>query len=105
MRACGACGQPVPIRWRNERGAPLHVLWHTAGPVVECRDRRRSGAFYVVTRHQACTDCGKTLRHHLRAMWFTPGKSVFELLFGGAPMLVDALDDRGPTCVQECQAA
>ncbi len=105
VRACGACGQAVPIRWRNELGAVQHVIWHTAGPVIECLGRRPNRARYVVSRRQSCTDCGRVLRQHLHAQWFTPGRSVFELVNGKAPLLVAELADRGPNCIVECQAA
>lgn len=101
MRACAACGQPVPIRWRNTGPPPQRI--HLAGPVLTDRaryhpDGRPWGA--VVDRTQHCDLCGTVLVHGLWAMFFEPGTAVLE---HGAPdhvpVLREATDrDHAPSC-------
>lgn len=84
MRTCAACGQPVPIRWRNDPGAPKNPdLEHIAGPIISSVEPRQSCPHYVVDRRQACIRCGKELVHGRWAAFFVPGQLVLEHVNAG----------------------
>lgn len=79
MRACAACGHPLPIRWRNDPHAPRDPnLEHIAGPIVRCVECRRGCPTYVVDRRQACERCGKELARGKWGLFFVPGELVVE---------------------------
>ena len=79
MRACAACGQPVPIRWRNTDGPPRE-LQHTAGAVLTFREPPSQGYPWgrIVDRHQNCSDCATQLVRGPWALLYDPGTPVIE---------------------------
>jgi hypothetical protein len=63
------------VRWRNPPGPTVRVV-HTAGPVINSREYRRSCPGYIVDRRQACTDCGEQLIRGRWALFFDEGDRV-----------------------------
>lgn len=64
-------------RWRNS--APRRPVRHLAGPVIDCREYRRSCPQFIVDRRQACSVCGVELVRGRWAMFFTTGSAVATL--------------------------
>lgn len=63
-------------RWRNEAGAVHVVIVHVAGPVMACREYRRSCPGYIVDRRQTCAECGTQLVRGRWAAFFDVGELV-----------------------------
>lgn len=100
MRACAACGQPVPIRWRNTTGPPRE-LQHFAGPVVILKEPPSQGYPWgkIVDRRQSCVDCTTQLSRGPWALTFEPGCPVVEHGVDRiAPVLIPALRPAVTTC-------
>lgn len=78
MRACGACGQPVPIRWRNT--GPALTVEHIAGPVQLVREDPHPGYPWgrIVDRVQGCAECGVELSRGPWAIGWPVGADVIE---------------------------
>lgn len=100
MRACAACGQPVPIRWRNDLNAPKEPdVEHIAGPIISSVEPRPSCPHYVVDRRQACTRCGKQLVRGRWAAFWVPGQLVLEHVYAGIMhTLIDASQPTPVSC-------
>lgn len=62
-------------RWRNPVG-PIVRQVHIAGPVIDCREYRRSCPGYIVDRRQTCLDCGAELARGRWSWFFTLGQPV-----------------------------
>lgn len=72
-------------RWRNPIGPVVRQV-HVAGPVIDCREYRRSCPGYIVDRRQACLDCGAELAHGRWSWFFYVGQPVAILASrSGAP--------------------
>lgn len=97
MRACAACGQPVPIRYRNPDRLPPTTA-HVAGDVIDGREYRRGcPTGYIVDRRQACSRCGRQLIRGRWALFFEPGACVLEV--GDiAAVLVEGHDPTAGPC-------
>lgn len=65
-------------RWRNNEG-PRRPVLHVAGPVIACREYRRSCPGFIVDRRQACSTCGQELVRGRWAMFFDEGADVAAL--------------------------
>lgn len=100
MPACSECGGAVPIRWRNPGGRPqIPCRLHVAGPVISCREYRRSCPEYIVDRRQCCADCGRQLVRGRWAVFFLEGAEVVEILDARAPAFNYHRDDAAhPRC-------
>jgi len=61
-------------RWRNS-SLPTATV-HLAGPVIDCREYRRSCPGYIVDRRQACTRCGVQLIQGRWALFYPPDSLV-----------------------------
>lgn len=108
-RPCLACeaqalledltGSIWPIhRWRND-GPPAEVE-HVAGPVITCREYRRSCPGYIVDRRQTCLNCGRELARGKWDLFYAPGERVRELYGrdGLANLLCLPRDTGSPPC-------
>lgn len=97
MRRCGACGQVVPIRWRNDGPPPQRQ--HIAGEVVIHRTTARPGFPWgrVANRVQSCSRCGEVLVRGIWALFFPAGAPVIE--HGEhVPVLVEGVSPRAIPC-------
>lgn len=91
MKTCHACGQPVPLRWRNADRIITRLL-HQAGPVVNIKAPARPGFPWgrLVDRVQSCTRCTVTLVRGPWSLFFDEGTPVVEHGAGApAPLLLD----------------
>jgi hypothetical protein len=60
-------------RWRNPPG-PIVRQVHVAGPIIDCREYRRSCPGFIVDRRQTCLDCGVELCRGRWAIFFAVGQ-------------------------------
>lgn len=65
-------------RWRNNGPPPAPVI-HVAGPVIACREYRRSCPGYIVDQRQACALCGSELIRGRWGVFFEQGDVVAKL--------------------------
>lgn len=102
MRACAACGQPVPIRWRNTEGPPRE-LQHVAGPVLIFREAPSQGYPWgrIIDRRQSCLHCATQLARGPWALTYEPGDGVIEHGVGRAsPLIIPGQRSALETCRQ-----
>jgi len=61
-------------RWRNS-SLPTATV-HLAGPVIDCREYRRSCPGYIVDRRQTCARCGVQLTRGRWALFYPADTAV-----------------------------
>ncbi len=61
-------------RWRNS-SLPTATV-HLAGPIIDCRENRRSCPGYIVDRRQACARCGEQLIRSRWGLFYAPDALV-----------------------------